>query len=221
MERIAAARLDDRAEYAGIAAPVVDRRRLGFFAQHERPALQAAADIDLLHLPVPSLDAWPAVEVHAHLVGHVRDSDLIEALSAWLTEQGRPVVVFPQLFAPCGTQRLEVEALAMFKRRLALIADVLVVTRAELEELGGMPAEEDDDALLAAEMLLTLGPRAVVMIDAGVERLVAVHEEGVEAVHLAAELDALPVLAADIAARLSRHCTVAEAVDSAVAQLRG
>lgn len=135
----------------------------------------------------------------AHLVGHLREEAEIAAIAAALTDGGVPVVSAPALFDADGTLLLDVAAMAMFKRRLTLIADVLVVTAEELEELGGMPADDEDDAVLAAEMLLTLGPQVVVAIDRARRSAVAVHEDGAERIGPAERPIQAAVLAEGIA----------------------
>ena len=76
---------------------------------------------------------------------------------------GAPLVVDPVMVAKGGAVLLEAEASQALKARLILRATVLTPNIPEAEALTGMPIRDLADMPMAAQMLLTLGPSAVLL----------------------------------------------------------
>lgn len=84
--------------------------------------------------------------------------DVIEARA-----DGTPLVVDPVLAATDGTRLLDAGAVDALKRRLIRLATVLTPNVQEAEILTGMTLRDLDDMKSAAEMLVTLGSRYVLV----------------------------------------------------------
>ena len=76
---------------------------------------------------------------------------------------GAPLVVDPVMVAKGGAVLLETEASQALNARLILRATVLTPNIPEAEALTGMPIRDLADMPMAAQMLLTLGPSAVLL----------------------------------------------------------
>jgi len=85
-------------------------------------------------------------------------ADVIEARAG-----GIQLVVDPVLAASDGTRLLDADAVETLKRRLILHATVLTPNLQEAEALTGMTLRDIDDMKRAAEMLVTLGSRYVLL----------------------------------------------------------
>lgn len=76
---------------------------------------------------------------------------------------GIPLVVDPVMVAKGGHPLLEHEAMGVLKARLILRAHLLTPNIPEAELLTGMTIRDVDDMHHAAEMLLSLGPPAILL----------------------------------------------------------
>lgn len=74
-----------------------------------------------------------------------------------------PVVLDPVMVAKGGAPLLQPDAMAALKRRLLIRADVLTPNVPEAEHLTGMSLRDGVSMTEAAEILLTLGARAVLL----------------------------------------------------------
>lgn len=86
---------------------------------------------------------------------------LSRVLAAWA--EAVPLVVDPVMVAKGGAMLLEPGAVAALKRELIVRATVLTPNVPEAAALTGMTIANVDDMVHAACMLLTLGPRAVLL----------------------------------------------------------
>jgi hydroxymethylpyrimidine/phosphomethylpyrimidine kinase len=89
---------------------------------------------------------------------------VVEAVADVL-EQTReiPVVVDPVMVATSGARLLDADTMATLKARLILLATVLTPNLPEAEALTGLEIRDLDGMKQAAEMLLTMGPQAVLV----------------------------------------------------------
>jgi len=121
--------------------------------------------------------------------GMLHSTAVIDVVCDVLEEKapGVPVVVDPVMIAKGGHALLENSAMGALKARMILIATVLTPNIPEAEVLTGMTIKDVDGMRHAAEMLLSLGPRAVLLKgghgagDDLVDLLAT--EDGVEAFH--------------------------------------
>jgi len=85
-------------------------------------------------------------------------TDILEAKAADI-----PLVVDPVMVAKGGARLLKADAVDALKRRLLLVASVTTPNLPEAEGLTGMRITDRDQMIAAAQMLLTVGPRAVLL----------------------------------------------------------
>ncbi len=104
--------------------------------------------------------------------GMLHTAPVIEAVtSAYERYAGdTPLVVDPVMVAKGGERLLEPEASQALRARLILRATVLTPNIPEAEALTGMVVASADDMPAVAEMLLTLGPTAVLLKGGHLER---------------------------------------------------
>ena len=118
--------------------------------------------------------------------GMLHNAEVIEAVMDTYERLApdTPLVVDPVMVAKSGDALLEPDASQSLKARLILRATVLTPNLPEAEFLTGMTIESPADMALAAAMLVTLGPRAVLLkgghLDHPVVHDVLVCEDGLE-----------------------------------------
>ena len=97
--------------------------------------------------------------------GMLHTADIIAAAAGAIEKRaaGIPLVVDPVMKAKSGDSLLEVEARQALKARLILQATVLTPNIPEAEILTGMTIASYGDMMHAAVMLLTLGPKYVLL----------------------------------------------------------
>ncbi|GAB5387390.1 MAG: bifunctional hydroxymethylpyrimidine kinase/phosphomethylpyrimidine kinase [Alphaproteobacteria bacterium] len=156
----------------GLCDDIITIARLGAEPVPVTTALSATAQGGALTLdPVaPTLiadqlnEALASVEHAVVKTGFVGGPEAIDLLTDGLEELagGRfPIVAEACVLDMRGAPMLDEFGMSTLKRRLLLIPDLLVCTRAEAEALTGLHAVDDWSTLHAAEMLLTIGPQRV------------------------------------------------------------
>jgi len=158
---------------AGIQADIKTVTALGGFAMTAITAL-TAQDTTGVHaiLPIPPEFIVRQIEVVARdlgvdsvKLGMLHDAAVIDAVSDALERElpGIPVVVDPVMVAKGGHRLLEENAVATLKRRLAILATVMTPNLPEAEDLAGMAIPTESEMEHAANAMLTLGARAVLL----------------------------------------------------------
>lgn len=97
--------------------------------------------------------------------GMLHDSPVIEAVAEVLNGEARdiPLVADPVMVAQSGDRLLESRAVEALKAHLVPRADLLTPNAPEAEALAGRPVEDLDGMRAAAEALMALGARAVLV----------------------------------------------------------
>lgn len=121
-------------------------------------------DEDVVRAQFESLlsDFQPTV-MKTGMLGNTGMINLVSEYAEKLSKQGVKIIVDPVMESLHGRILLDKDARDALKRSLILVADVLVATVHEAEDLTGMTIRDVDDMRHAAEMLITLGPKAVVV----------------------------------------------------------
>jgi len=140
---------------------------------------------------------------------------VIEAVCAELDAHARdvPLVVDPVMVSQSGHRLLDPAAMDVLKRDLILRATVLTPNVPEAELLTGMTIRDTDDMHHAGQMLLTLGPQAV-LVKGG-------HIQGETVTDLLVTQTGTHVLSASRIDTNSNHgtgCTLASALACGLAQ---
>jgi hydroxymethylpyrimidine/phosphomethylpyrimidine kinase len=102
--------------------------------------------------------------------GMLANADVIDMIGDYLDrdkQHGVKVVVDPVMTSRTGRRLLDKRAIDAIKRRLFIHADVLTPNITEGHDLTGYPIKDIDDARHVAGMLLTLGPRHVILKGGG------------------------------------------------------
>jgi hydroxymethylpyrimidine/phosphomethylpyrimidine kinase len=98
--------------------------------------------------------------------GMLSSAEIIDAFADVIEERPQPrpaLVIDPVMVAKSGDRLLSLDAVATFKRRLPVIADLITPNLPEAEVLSGMTIGSLDQMRHAAESMLTLGCRAVLL----------------------------------------------------------
>ncbi|MEZ0349166.1 MAG: bifunctional hydroxymethylpyrimidine kinase/phosphomethylpyrimidine kinase [Thermus sp.] len=151
--------------------------------------------------------------VHAAKTGALGSGEIVAAVAEAVARFGlRPLVVDPVMVAKGGDSLLAEEAVAALKERLFPLADLITPNRLEAEALLGRPIRTLEEAKEAAQALLALGPKAV-LLKGG-------HLEGEEAVDLLATREGVQAYAAPRVATRNTHgtgCTLSAAIAALLA----
>ncbi|WP_243094839.1 bifunctional hydroxymethylpyrimidine kinase/phosphomethylpyrimidine kinase [Thermus thalpophilus] len=151
--------------------------------------------------------------VHAAKTGALGSGEIVAAVAEAVARFGlRPLVVDPVMVAKGGDPLLAEEAVAALKERLFPLADLITPNRLEAEALLGRPIRTLEEAKEAAQALLALGPKAV-LLKGG-------HLEGEEAVDLLATREGVQAYAAPRVATRNTHgtgCTLSAAIAALLA----
>lgn len=106
------------------------------------------------------LEGFP---VAAAKTGMLFSEEIISAIAPVLQKRNFPLVVDPVCVSQSGNTLLESEAVAALKENILPGCDLLTPNRPEAELFADMRIESADDAFAAAEKLLHLGARAVLV----------------------------------------------------------
>ncbi|MBH68790.1 MAG: bifunctional hydroxymethylpyrimidine kinase/phosphomethylpyrimidine kinase [Rhodospirillaceae bacterium] len=158
---------------AGIQADIKTVTALGGFAATTITALTAQNTkgvFSVYDIPINFIKEQARVvlqDLGADCVktGMLHNADVIKAVAETLETEvpGAPLVVDPVMVAKGGHQLLEPTALDILKSELIIKATLITPNVPEAELLSGMVIENVDSMRSAAEILLALGPRAVLI----------------------------------------------------------
>jgi len=156
---------------AGIQADLKTIAMLGGYGASVITALTAqnTTAVTGIH-PVPAdfvVQQYQAVtsdmNVRAAKTGMLFSAEVITALGQVLAQRGFPLVVDPVCVSQSGTRLLEESAVAAMVRYIFPQADLLTPNLPEAELFAGMRIKSAQDICEAAERLLALGPKAVLI----------------------------------------------------------
>ncbi len=156
---------------AGIQADLKTFAMLGGYGASVITALTAqnTTAVTGIH-PVPAdfvVQQYRAVttdlNVRAAKTGMLFSADIIQALAEVLAQRTFPLVVDPVCVAQSGARLLEQSAVAALVRGIFPLADLLTPNIPEAELFTGMRIKSAQDICEAAERLLALGPKAVLI----------------------------------------------------------
>jgi len=147
--------------------------------------------------------------------GMLHDSETIDAVCDVLDEEGEeiPLVVDPVMYAKGGHALLRMDAVATLKRRLIVRADLVTPNLPEAEALSGRTIRDAEEMRHAAQTMLTLGCRAV-LLKGG-------HLDGDRVFDVLATADDVHVFESPRIVSRSTHgtgCTLASAIATGLAQ---
>ncbi|GAB4182688.1 MAG: bifunctional hydroxymethylpyrimidine kinase/phosphomethylpyrimidine kinase [Thalassobaculales bacterium] len=158
---------------AGIQADIKTVTMLGGYAATAITALTAQNTLGvhgIQEVPVPFIERQMEavlgdIGADAVKTGMLHRAEVIEAVCAMLDSHaaGVPLVVDPVMVAKGGAPLLEKSAIDALKAELILRATVLTPNLPEAELLSGRRIQDPEDMGKVGRMLLTLGPRAVLM----------------------------------------------------------
>jgi len=148
---------------------VTAQNTLGVTAWQALPA-------DLVTAQIEAVDA--DFELGAIKVGMLANAAIVEAVTATIVElELANVVVDPVMIAKGGDRLLEIDAVDAIRRELLPHTRIVTPNVPEAEALTGMRIASVDDMRAAAQRILSLGPR-VVLVKGG-------HLDGAESVDVA------------------------------------
>jgi hydroxymethylpyrimidine/phosphomethylpyrimidine kinase len=158
---------------AGIQADIKAVTAMGGFAATAITALTAQNTIGV-HGVLPVDPSFIAQQIEVVLTdigadalktGMLHSAEVIETVVAALTRhaQGVPLVVDPVMVAKGGHRLLLGEAEAALREKLLPMAALLTPNLPEAEVLVGFPVRTETDMRRAADKLISLGARAVLM----------------------------------------------------------
>jgi hydroxymethylpyrimidine/phosphomethylpyrimidine kinase len=148
------------------------------FAAHRVHGLSAVAaltaqntrGVDAVHAPPPEFLArqidtlFADFRIGATKIGMLASADLVGVVCDALQRHGaNNIVLDPVMVASSGASLLAPDAVESLRSRLLPLAGVLTPNLPEAEALLGVPVRARDDMRAAAQALLRLGPRAVLL----------------------------------------------------------
>jgi len=157
---------------AGIQADIKTVTALGGYASSAITALTAQNSLGIQGMmEVPP--AFIRQQIRAVLddigtdavkTGMLARESVIDAVAEELRRRGDiPLVVDPVMVAKDGTRLLDKAANDALKRELCVLATVITPNVPEAEELTGFAIRDMDDMRRAGEVLMTLGPKGVLI----------------------------------------------------------
>ena len=184
---------------------VTAQNTMGVSAVYELPPDIVAAQIEAV-----VTDIRP----DAVKTGMLANAAIIEVVAAKVREHGLPnLVVDPVMVAKSGDRLLREDAVAALRELLLPLATVVTPNLPEAEALTGRPIRSDEDVRWAAEEIVGLGARAVV-VKGG-------HRESTEAVDVLYDGTAFREYSAPRVETASTHgtgCTFASAIAAGLAR---
>ena len=103
------------------------------------------------------------IGVDAVKTGMLASTELVETVAAVLAEGPAPVVVDPVGVSKHGDSLLAADAVAAVRDRLLPVADLVTPNLYEVQQLTGVKVTEESGLRRAADAVLALGPRAVLV----------------------------------------------------------
>ncbi len=167
---------------AGIQADLKTIMALGGYGMSVITALTAQNGLGVrgIHAPEPEfvalqlrtvLEGFP---VAAAKTGMLFSTGIIRALADMLRRTAFPLVVDPVSVSQSGSALLRQDAVEALKEDMIPLCTLLTPNRPEAEMLAGMPISNADDAFTAAERLIGMGARAVLVKGGHMESSVVV-----------------------------------------------
>lgn len=158
---------------AGIQADIKAVTAMNAFAATAVTAL-TAQNTEGVHGVVPVEPAFIAKQIEVVLTdigadalktGMLHGADVVEVAASAFGKHaaGVPLVVDPVMVAKGGHRLLQAKAEAALRDTLLPLATLLTPNLPEAEVLVGFPVRDEADMRRAAERLVTLGPKAVLM----------------------------------------------------------
>jgi hydroxymethylpyrimidine/phosphomethylpyrimidine kinase len=154
---------------AGIQADIKTITCLGGYAMTAITAVtvQNTLGVATIHPVPPEIVAAQIraciedIGVDAVKIGMLGGYETIFAVADALAGLSVPIILDPVMVAKGGASLIDDDAIEALRTRLLPLASVVTPNTPELAELTGTEVEDAADALLAAQELLNLGPRAV------------------------------------------------------------
>ena len=148
-------------------------------------------------------------------IGMLHNAAVIEAVADVLEseESDLPLVIDPVMVAKGGAPLLDPQATATLKRRLPNMATVMTPNLPEAEVLSGMTIQSFEEMVHAAQNLLTLGTKAVVLKGG--------HMEGEKVIDLLATQSGVELFESARIDTMHTHgtgCTLSSAIATGLAQ---
>jgi hydroxymethylpyrimidine/phosphomethylpyrimidine kinase len=156
---------------AGIQADLKTIAMLGGFGASVITALTAqnTSGVAGIHAPPARFVAQQLkavlsdMPVAAAKTGMLFSAAIVKAVAAFLRDHEFPLVVDPVCVAQSGARLLEPDAVEVLAERLFPVADLVTPNVPEAEVFAGMEIKTAEQAGQAAERILALGPRAVLV----------------------------------------------------------
>lgn len=210
---------------AGIQADLKTITMLGGYGASVITALTAqnTTGVTGIHAPDPKFVALQLktvledIRVDAAKTGMLFSAGIIRALARFLSKRRFPLVVDPVCVATSGAKLLEDDAVKAMVEHMFPCADLLTPNIPEAELFSGVEIKGRDDVFLAAERMLTMGPKAV-LIKGGHADSLAVTDWFVQQGH-----DPIPLMQArvDTPNTHGTGCTLSAAVATGLGQGMG
>lgn len=158
---------------AGIQADIKAASALGAYAATAIAALTAQNTTGVFGV-IPIDPAFVALQMKVVLedigadavkIGMLATAAVIEAVASEYEAQAVnvPLVVDPVMIAKSGHHLLDPDAVLTLRKRLLPLATVVTPNLPEAEALTDLPIRDLDDMRRAAELILTFGPKAVLL----------------------------------------------------------
>ncbi|PWC96765.1 bifunctional hydroxymethylpyrimidine kinase/phosphomethylpyrimidine kinase [Azospirillum sp. TSO5] len=158
---------------AGIQADIKAVSALGAYAMTAIAALTAQNTTGVYGV-VPVDPAFVALQMKLVLedigadavkIGMLANAPVIEAVAAEYEERAVnvPLVLDPVMIAKSGHHLLDPDAVLTLRKRLLPLAEVVTPNLPEAEALTDLPIRDLDDMRRAAELMLSFGPKSVLL----------------------------------------------------------
>lgn len=156
---------------AGIQADLKTFQELGVFGTSAITAVTAQnthgvtaiqpMDVDMVRAQIKAVTE--DFDVQAAKTGMLFSTEIIEAVAQSLQEKHIPLVIDPVMIAKGGASLLKEEAVMAMKTHLLPLATIITPNIPEAEVLTGMRIITETDIKKAAEHILTLGAKSVII----------------------------------------------------------
>ncbi len=138
--------------------------------ENEKPLVEIDPDVIEKQMTI-CLQTRP---IHAAKIGYLGTIPAIEKVSALIANakknQHLPIVVDPMIIGVNRSYMYDKPTIDALKRDLFILADIIIPSVAEAQAMTGMEIQTMDDLRHVADMLLTLGPKAVFVRGAQFEK---------------------------------------------------
>jgi hydroxymethylpyrimidine/phosphomethylpyrimidine kinase len=127
----------------------------GVTAVENMPPRMVKAQLEAVYADIPP---------DAVKTGMLSTAEIVHTVAEFLkSHAGAPLVVDPVMVATTGAHLLEDDAIDVYKNELIPLATVITPNIPEAEVLSGLSIHNMDDMKAAAERLMQLGPKAVLV----------------------------------------------------------